>query len=70
MGSAGSSEVALIQIHHLAGDFRDKLNPAMTSKMESLETLQCQMNFLAGMVLKNRKTLDLIIAEHGGFVVW
>lgn len=61
MGSAGASELALIQTHYLAADFRDKLNQDMVLRMESLETLQHQTNLLAGMVLKNRKTLGLII---------
>lgn len=38
----------------------------MTSMTGSLEPLQQQINSLAGVVLQNRRALDLITAEHGG----
>lgn len=38
----------------------------MTSTTGSLESLQQQINSLAGVVLQNRRALDLITAEHGG----
>ncbi|XP_017655650.1 endogenous retrovirus group FC1 Env polyprotein [Nannospalax galili] len=66
LGARGAATAAIVQTHHLAGNFRDKLNQAMASMTDSLESLQRQMNSLAGVVLQNRKALDLITAEHGG----
>lgn len=64
--SAGAVTAAIVQTYHLAGDFRDKLDQVLASTTDSLESLKRQMNSLAGVVLKNRRTLDLITAEHRG----
>lgn len=67
LGSAGPATKAIIQTHHLAEDFRDKLDQAMTSTTDSFESLQGQMNSLAGAVLQNRRALDVITADtHRG----
>jgi hypothetical protein len=46
--------------------FEDKLDQAMTS---TLESLQQQITFLAGVVLQNRRALDLLTAEQGGICI-
>lgn len=64
--SARAATTAIVQTHHLAWELRDKLDQAMTSTTGSLESLQQQIPSLAGVVLQNRRALDLITAEHGG----
>lgn len=39
-GSFMAARTANVQMYYLAGDFRDKLNQAMVSKTDSLESLQ------------------------------
>lgn len=39
-GSFMAARTANVQIHYLAGDFGDKLNQAMVSKTDGLESLQ------------------------------
>lgn len=57
---------ALVQIHHLAGDSKDRLDQAMTATTDSLDALQWQTTTFAGVVLQNRRPLDLITAEQQG----
>ncbi|XP_076788890.1 endogenous retrovirus group FC1 Env polyprotein-like [Arvicanthis niloticus] len=65
LGATGTAGAALIQTQHLAGDFQDKLDQAMASTMDSLESLQCQTTSLSGVALQNRRALDLFTAEQG-----
>ena len=53
---------------HLASDFQDKLDQAMASTTDSLESLQHQIT-LAGVALQNGRALDLLTAEQGGTCV-
>lgn len=39
LGTIGLFDRDLLQTHYLTADFRDKLHQAMTSSMESLESL-------------------------------
>lgn len=41
----------------------------MASTADSLESLQCQMASLAGVVLQNWKALNLLAVEKGGICV-
>lgn len=63
IGSAGAS---LVQTQHLASNFQDKLDQAMASTTDSLESLQCQITSLAGVALQNQRALDLLTADQGG----
>lgn len=69
LGATGTAGAALVQTQHLAGDFQDKLDQAMASTTDSLESLQRQITSLAGVTLQNRRALDLLTAEHGGTCV-
>jgi hypothetical protein len=57
---------ALVQAQHLVNDFQDKLDQAMTSTTERLESLQHQISSLEGVGLQNWRALDLLTAEQGG----
>ena len=61
----GIAGAALIQTHHLASDFQDKLGLTMASTADSLESLQCQITSLARVVLQNWKALDLLTVKQG-----
>jgi hypothetical protein len=63
LGARGTAGAALIQTGHLASDFQDKLDQAMASTTDSLESLQRQITSLAGVALQNRRSLDLLTAE-------
>lgn len=63
LGATGTAGAALVQTQHLAGDFQDKLDQAMASTTDSLESLQRQITSLAGVALQNRRALDLLTAE-------
>ena len=69
LGATGTAGAALIQTGHLASDFQDKLDQAMASTTDSLESLQCQITSLAGVALQNWRALDLLTAEQGGTCV-
>ena len=62
----GTAEAALVETQHLASDFQDKLDQAMASTTNSLQSLQCQITSLAGVTLQNRRALDLLTAEQRG----
>ena len=53
LGATGTAGVALIQTQHLTSDFQDKLDQAMASTTDSLESLQCQITSLTGVALQN-----------------
>jgi hypothetical protein len=57
---AGTAGAALIRTHHLFSDFQDKLDQAMAFTADSLESLQCQITALAGVVLQNWRALNLL----------
>ena len=59
LGATGTAGAALIQTQHLASDFQDKLDQAMASTTDSLESLQCQITSLAGVALQNWRALEL-----------
>lgn len=68
LGATGTAGAALIQTQHLASDFQDKLDQAMASTTDSLESLQGQITSLAG-YLQNQRALNLLTAEQGGTCV-
>ena len=53
LGATGTAGAALVQAQHLVNDFQDKLDQAMTSTTERLESLQHQIT-LAGVILQNQ----------------
>ncbi|XP_028639076.1 ERV-BabFcenv provirus ancestral Env polyprotein-like [Grammomys surdaster] len=69
LGATGTAGEALVQTQHLARDFKDKLDQAMSSTIDSLESLQCQITSLAGVALQNQRALDLLPAEQVGTCV-
>ena len=69
LGATGTAGAALVQTQHMASDFQDKLDQAMASTTDSLESLQCQITSLAGVALQNWRALDLLTAEQGGTCV-
>ena len=64
MGATETAGAALIQTQHLTSDFQDKLDQAMASTTDSLESLQCQITSLAGVALQNCRAVDLLTAEQ------
>jgi hypothetical protein len=69
LGATGTAGVALIQTQHLTSDFQDKLDQAMASTTDSLESLQCQITSLTGVAVQNWRAMDLLTAEKGGTCV-
>ena len=53
LGGKGTALADLVQTQHLASDFQDKIDQAMASTTNSLESLQHQITSLAGVVLQN-----------------
>ena len=52
LGATGTTGATLIQIQFLASGFQDKLDQAMASTTDSLESLQHQLTSLAGVTLQ------------------
>lgn len=58
-GYHGSHGTVLVQTYNLASHFQDELEQAVTYTRDSLEFLQQQITYLAGVILQNWRTLDL-----------
>lgn len=60
----GAARAALVQTHHLTSDFQDKLDQAMASTADSLQSLECQITSLAGTAFQTREgALHFLTAE-------